>query len=151
LKGNEWIADYHARIGKTLSEYAKEKLGRPIHLAYGYGLMAKSLDWFNHMWERGGLGPAGETFNGGLAGRGEDDREALIDWNYEHDCYICTSIDDHPMEFGPISAIDEALKEHIEKHKHMPKFIPSVKCLYETPPEYVDAAVAAFKKYGRYE
>ena len=151
MEGNEWICDYEAKIGRTLSKYAIEKLGRPIHLAYGYGLMAKALDWYNALWERGGLGPVGETFNGGLGGRGEEDRETLINWHYEHECYIGISIDDHPMEFGPISAIEEECKELVLKHKHMPKFAPGIVPPYWTPPEHVDAAIAAMRKYGRYE
>jgi hypothetical protein len=151
VERNEWVLDYHAKLGRTLSKYAEEKLGRKIHLSYGYGLMSKAMQAYDLMWAHGALGPAGETFNGGLGGRGEVDLEAAANWHYEHECYLTISIEDHPMEFGPISAIDEALKEHILRHKHMPKFIPSVKCLYNTPYTYVDAAIAAFKKYGRYE
>ena len=151
LGGNEWILDYYGTLGKTLSKYAKEKLGRPIHLSYGYPYMAKALEAYPIGWEHSALGPAGETWNGGCGGRGEVDLEASANWHHEHECYMSFSITDPTLENGPISAIEEEMKEHVLKHKHMPKFAPGIVPPYWTPPEHVDAAIAAARKYGRYE
>ena len=151
MEGNEWICEYYVKLARTLSEYAVEKLGRPILLIYGYGLMGKAMQAYDIMWEHGGLGPAGELFNGGYGGRGEVDLEAAANWHYEHECFLSFSIEDHPMEHGPISAIEEQMKEHVLSHKHMPRFIPGAKATYWTPMEHIDAAYATVKKYGRYD
>jgi hypothetical protein len=151
LGGNEWILDIYGKLGKTLSKYAKEKMGRPVHLSYGYPYMAKQLEALPIGWKHGALGPAGETWNGGCGGRGEVDLEKSADWHHEHGCYMSFSITDPTLENGPISAIEEEVKELVLKHKHMPKFAPGIVPPYWTPPEHVDAAIAAAKKYGRYE
>jgi hypothetical protein len=151
LGGNEWILDMYGTLGKTLSKHAKEKMGRPIHLSYGYPFMAKQLEALPIGWEHGALGPAGETWNGGCGGRGEVDLEKSADWHHEHECYMSFSITDPTLEYGPISAIEEEVKEHVLKHKHMPKFAPGIIPPYWTPPAHVDAAIAAARKYGRYE
>ena len=149
--GNEWILDIYGKLGKALSKYAKEKMGRPVHLSYGYPYMAKQLEALPIGWKHGALGPAGETWNGGCGGRGEVDLEKSADWHHEHGCYMSFSITDPTLENGPISAIEEEVKELVLKHKHMPKFAPGIVPPYWTPPEHVDAAIAAAKKYGRYE
>jgi hypothetical protein len=151
LESNEWIIGYHKKLGEALSQYAKEKLGRPIHLAYGYGFMGKAMQAYDLMWKYGGLGPAGELFNGGYGGRGQVDLEAAAKWHHEHGCYLTFTIEDHTVEFGPISQIEEELKKHVLDHKHMPKFVPGIKATYWTPMAHIDAAVATMKKYGRYE
>ncbi|MFC1925668.1 hypothetical protein ACFLW2_03110 [Chloroflexota bacterium] len=151
MEGNEWVIEYHKKLGKALSEYAVEKLGRPTLLVYGYALMGKAMKSYPIMWEHGGLGPAGELFNGGYGGRGEVDLEEAANWHHEHGCFLSYSIEDHPMEFGPISEIEEQMKAHVLKHKHMPRFVPAAKATYWAPMEHIDAAFAAVKKYGRYE
>ena len=85
LGGNEWMLDYYVKIGSTLSDYAKEKLGRPIHLSHGYPFMGTALKAYPVVWEYGAMGPAGEAFNGGCGGRGECDLEAAAEWHHEHD------------------------------------------------------------------
>ena len=151
LDGNEWTLGHFKTIGKTLSEHAVSKLGEKIHLSYGYPLMGMALKAYPYCWEYGALGPAGELFNGGCGGRGEVDLEASANWHHEHECFMSFSITDHTLEYGPISAIEEETKEHVLKHKHMPKFAPGIIPPYWTPPEHVDAAIAAARKYGRYE
>ena len=151
MEGNEWICDYHKRLGTELSEYAVEKLGREIHLAYGYGFMGKAVQSYDIMWKHGALGPAGKLFNGGMGGRGQADLDEVARWHHEHECYVVVSILDHTMEFGPIPALDEEIKEFIGKHKHMPKFVIGLKATYWTPQAHCDAAIAAAKKYGRNE
>jgi len=151
LDGNEWTLGYFKTIGKTLSEHAVSKWGEKIHLSYGYPYMGKALEAYPYCWEYGALGPAGELFNGGCGGRGEVDLEASANWHHEHECFMSFSITDHTLEYGPISAIEEEVKEHVLRHKHMPKFAPGIIPPYWTPPEHVDAAIAAARKYGRYE
>jgi len=151
LEGNEWIIGYHKKLGEALSQYAREKLGRPIHLFYGYGFMGKALQAYDIMWKYGGLGPAGELFNGGYGGRGEVDLEAAANWHHEHECFVSFTIEDHPMEFGPVSEIEEQMKTHVLNHKHMPRFLPAFKSTYWTPMAHIDAAIAIIKKYGKYE
>ena len=151
MENNLWICDHYSIIGKTLSQYAVEKTGRKIHLSYAYAYLGKALEWYRIMWEHGGLGPAGETFNGGLGGRGQVDLEKAAEWHHKHGLYMSFTIDDHTMESGPISKIEGEVKEHVLHHKHMPKFAPGAKPSYWTPMAHADAAVAAFKKYGRYE
>jgi len=151
LEGNEWIIDYYRILGETWSQYARETLGRPIHLSYGHGFMGKANKAYPIMWEYGGLGPAGERYNGVLGAWGEADLEAAANWMHEHECYCQQAIQDHTLENGPISAIEEEAKELVLKHKHMPKFFPVGVPTYWTPLEHSDACLAAIKKYGRYE
>lgn len=151
MRGNEWIVDYYRQVGETWSQYAKERLGRPIHLSYGHGFMGGANKAYPIMWEHGGLGPAGERYNGVLGSWGEADLEAAANWMHEHECYCQQSIRDHTLENGPISAIEEEAKELVLKHKHMPKFFPVGVPTYFTPPEHSKACLDAIKKYGRYE
>ena len=146
-----WTTDHYRIIGTTLGNYSKEKLGRKMPMTYGYAYMGGALTWYQVMWENGGLGPLGETFNGGFGGRGEVDLEKAADWHHEHECHMEFTIDDHIMEFGSPTEIEEAIKKHCLDHKHMPRFAPAFKPPYWTSPENVDIAVAALKKYGRYE
>ena len=145
------MLDYYVKIGSTLSDYAKEKLGRPIHLSHGYPFMGTALKAYTVVWEYGAMGPAGEAFNGGCGGRGECDLEAAAQWHHEHECFVSFSIEDQTLENGPISDIEEAVKDHVLKHKHMPKFAPGIIPPYWTPSEHFEAAITAARKYGRYE
>ena len=151
MEGNEWIIHYYKELAERWSNYAKEKLGRPIHLSYGHGYMGMANTAYPIMWEHGGLGPAGERYNGVLGALGEADMEAAADWMHEHECYCQQAIPDATLENGPISDIEEAVKELVLKHKHMPKFFPVGVPPYFTPPEHADACIKALKKYGRYE
>ena len=146
-----WTTDHYRLIGTNLAEYSVERLGRKMPLYYGYAFMGGALTWYQVMWDQGGLGPVGETFNGGSGGRGEVDLEKAADWHHEHECHMSFTIDDHITEFGSPTEIEEAIKKHCLDHKHMPRFAPGFKPPYWTSPENVDIAVAALKKYGRYE
>lgn len=109
------------------------------------------MDAYPVVWEYGALGPAGEMWNGGCGGRGECDLDAVAQWHHEHECYCSISIEDHTLEFGTQSEIEEAVKDHVMKHKHMPKFAPGIIPPYWTPAKNFDTAIKAFKKYSRYE
>ena len=151
LGGKEWMLDSYRTLGKALSDYAKEKLGRPIHLSHGYPLTGMTMKALPIVWEQGALGPAGEMWNGGAGGRGECDLEAVADWHHEHECFMSFSAHDETMENGPISAIEEEVKDIVLKHKHMPKFTIDIFPPYWAPAEHIDAAIKTQKKYGRYE
>jgi hypothetical protein len=138
-------------IGKALSDYAKEKMGKPVHLSHGYAYMGMAMKAYPIVWKYGAMGPAGEAFNGGCGGRGEVDLWEAAKWHHEHECFMSYSITDQTIERGPISAIEEETKEHVLKHKHMPRFAPGLIPTYWTPPEHFDAAIKAARKYGRYE
>jgi len=151
LGGREWILDYYKDIGLTLSAYAKEKMGGPVHLSHGYPYTGMALKAYSIVWEHGALGPAGEMWNGGCGGRGECDLEAAADWHHEHGCHMSFSIEDRIQEFGSLAEIEEAEKAHVLKHKHMPRFGPAICPPFWTPLEKYEAAIKAAKKYGRYE
>ena len=151
LEKSMYVTDQYRNIGESLSQYAVEKLGKKVPLWYGYAFMGGALDWYQKMWDHGGLGPVGETFVGGIGGRGQCDLEAAGDWHYEHECLISYTIEDEIMEFGSPSDIEEAVKKLCLRHKHQPKFIPGMKPTYWTPPQNLDAAIEAVKKYGSYE
>ena len=113
--------------------------------------MGKALEAYQKCWDEGALGPAGEMWNGGQGGRGEVDFEAAAKWHHEHECYMAYSGIDNTTSKGPISAIEEEVKDIVLKHKHQPKFIMCIFPPYWAPPEHIDAAIAAQKKYCRKE
>ena len=151
LEKHLWITEHFAAVGKTLGSYCKETLGKKMPMTYGYAYMGGALTWYQVMWENGGLGPVGETFNGGIGGSGEVDLDKAAEWHHEHECHMSYTVDDKVIEFGSPSEIEEVIKKQVLDHKHMPKFAPSFKPPYWTQQENVDIAVAALKKYGRYE
>jgi len=150
LDKDMWVFDHFRDIGKSLSRYAAVNMEGRLHLSYAYAFMGKALDWYSQAWESGAMGPIGETFNGGLGGRGDVDLEKAAQWHDEHGCLMGFCIDDHIMEFGSPSEIEEAIKANCLSHKHMPRFLPAFKPNYWVRPQNVDVAVAAVKKYGGY-
>jgi hypothetical protein len=148
---NLWIVDHFKAVGENVCQYSKDKLGKELVMGFGYAFLGKALEWYQVMWDHGGMGPVGKCFNGGTGGRGSVDLEKAADWHHEHQCYLSFTIDDHIMEFGSPTEIEEAIKKTCLDHKHMPKFGPSFKPTYWTPAANVDIAVKALKKYGRYE
>lgn len=78
--------------------------------------------------------------------------EKLIDYYREHNLFIVIGIPHNVFEDGPISAIEEECKKLCECGKSHPKFGPAAMpgASFWTPFHHIDAAVAAFKKYGKY-
>lgn len=148
---NLWITEHFRIVGETICQYSKEKARKDLYMSYGYAFLGKAQEWFEVMLEHGGLGPLGKTFNGGCGGRGAVDLEKAADWHHEHGLFISYTIDDHIIEFGSPSEIEEAIKQQVLRHKNQPKFAPSFKPTYWTKAENVDIGVKALKKYGRYE
>ena len=66
---------------------------------------------------------------------GDIDLEVAANWMHEHECYCQQAIKDATLENGPISAIEQEVKDLVLKHKHMPKFFPVGVPTYHTPPE----------------
>ena len=151
MGGNEWIIWYYKELAQRWSKHSEETAGKKVHLSYGHGYMGMALKAYPIMWEHGGLGPAGELYNGVLGAWGECDAEAAANWMHEHECYCQQAIFDSTLENGPISAIEEEVKALVENHKHMPKYFAVGVPPYWTPPEHTDACIAALKKYGRYD
>ncbi len=148
---NLWIADHYRRVGETICQYSKDKAGKELYMGWGLAFMGKSQEFFETMYEHGGQGPVGTTFNGGTGGQGACDLDKLADWCHERELYLSFTIEDHTIEFGTPSEIEEAIKQQIMRHKDKPKFGPSFKPTYFTSFENVEIGVAALKKYGRYE
>jgi len=151
LEGNEWTIQSLGELGTHLAQYAKDKLGRPLPLGYGYAYTAMAVRAYPKMIEYKALGPTGETFSGGLAGGGDADMEETARWHHEQKWWQIFAIDEHVLEHGPISKIEEAMKKHTLDHKHMPGFAPGLVPAYWTPQAHVEAAIETCKKYGRYE
>ncbi|MBN1314751.1 MAG: hypothetical protein JXA42_04765 [Anaerolineales bacterium] len=138
-KGNEWLADYWAKVGKAL--------GPQVPVTYGYAF-SMSLQFLPVLWERGALGPG--SFGGGLADP-ECDPEAMIDFHREHDLNIGTTGSYKTLLDGPVSAIEADVKHLLENGKSYPKYSIAIGMVdYWTPQSNLDTAIAAAKKYGKY-
>jgi hypothetical protein len=148
---NLWITKNYKDVGETVCQHSKDKWGKELWMGWGLSLLGKSQEFFETMYEHGGLGPVGKTFNGGTGGRGAADLDKLADWCHDHELYFSFTIEDHTIEFGSPSEIEEAIKQQIMRHKSKPKFGPSFKPTYWTKAENVDIGVKALKKYGKYE
>ena len=139
VKGNEWLADYWAKIGKALATQ--------VPVVYGYGF-AGTAQWIPIMWERGALGPG--SWSGGLHDY-QCDYKTMIDLHREHDLYVSCMTSDKTLLDGPVSAIEEEIKERCEYGKPYPRFSIAIGMVdYWTPPSHLDAAIAAAKKYGKF-
>jgi len=140
-KGNEWMADEYAKIGKGVAP-----LGIPIYLG---SALNGCLEWLPVLWERGALGPGSWW---GLAVDGHvSDYKTLIDFAREHDLLTGTGILDTILVSGPVSLIEEEIKKRCDYAKPYPKCVGGLGGIdYWTPQAYLDAAVAAWKKYGKY-
>jgi len=138
-KGNEWVAEYWARIGKALAPQA------PISYGYAFGL---TTEWLPVMYGKGALGPG--SFCGGYAVADIDYRK-MIDLSRERDLCISCALPDKVLLGGPISAIEEEIKKRCDYGKSYPKFAIGIYGVdYWTPQAHLDAAVAACKKYGKF-
>jgi len=139
-KGNEWLADYWAKVGKALAPTKAY-----LMYAYGFGLAAQ---WIPILVERGALGPG--NFSGGLHDY-QCDYKTMIDLHRKHNLYIASMNKDTTLLDGPVEAIEEEIKHLLELGKSYPKFCLAIGMVdYLTPPSHLDAAIAAAKKYGKY-
>jgi uroporphyrinogen-III decarboxylase len=137
-KGNEWLADYWARVGAPLAPQA------PVVYGYGFGGATK---WLPILWEKGALGPG--SFSGG-AHDSQNDYKQMIDFHREHNLWVTSLGSDKTLLDGPVSAIEGEIKQLCELGKSHHGFCLGIGMVdYWTPPEHVDVAVEAAKKYGR--
>ncbi len=138
LKDNEWIVDEFAKVAKAVDS--------SIHVTCG--LAFPGGGWLDAMYERGALGP------GGWAGNILDNRvnyKMLIDFHREHDLYCGPLFPDKILLNGPISTIEDEIKERCEYGMPHPKFAMGIGVVdYWTPQSHLDAAMAAAKRYGKY-
>ncbi len=138
--GNEWLADYWARVGQALGSQV------PIIYGYGFGLAAK---WIPVLWERGALGPG--SFCGGYHDHEQSDIKTMLDLHRERDLVIASIGSARILLEGPVSAIEEEIRHLVELGKPYVRFSIAIgMCDYWTPPSHLDAAIAAARKYGRY-
>ena len=137
IKGNEWMLECYARIGKVLGS----------QVATWYGLTyEKALDWLPAMYEREAVGP--KSFRGWFCA--EMDYQKVVDFSREHDLYCSCALSDKVLLNGPISAIEEEVKKRCEYGKSHPKFAIGIAAVdYITPQANFEAAIAAAKRYGK--
>lgn len=146
MKGHEWLADRWAELGKAI-----KAVDPKVQLINGVTALGGFSEFTDILIERGGAGS--DTFSGANTGNDNDDIAfSMIDYYNEHNMFFCIGILNRLLEEGPISAIDEAYKKMCEHTKSHPRFSPSVNvaAAHWTPFEYVDAAIAAIKKYSKY-
>jgi len=139
VKGNEWTLDYHLKAGKAIGPQIPTVITASV---------PGDQPWVPLIMEKGLLGPGsymGWSINWRL------DVKKMLDNSREHNIYSSTGFSDEILLNGPISDIEDAVKERVEMGKPHTKFAMTVGAIdYWTPPAHVDAAVAAVKKYGKY-
>ena len=146
MKGHEWIADTWAELGKAI-----KAIDPKIYLINGVTALSTFQEFSNILRERGGLGR--DTFSGGITGNDDDAiMMSTADYYNEHGLFFCDGILNKTLEEGPMSAVEEAYKKLCEYTKPYPRFSPAIvtASAHWTPFEYVDAAIATVKKYGKY-
>lgn len=144
LRANEWLADVYLDFVKFLKELAPER-----HLQFGYSSLPSYTEWMDFLQEKGAVGPDG--FDGGFTGNEPWDKLIkMIDYHKEHGLYFTGSLPDEILSKGPISAIDDIVKELCEYSKSSPKYAVAILSDFWTPPEHWSVAMAAAKKYGKY-
>ena len=106
----------------------------------------KALDWFPAMCEQGAVGSG--SFCGWFCA--EMDYKEVIDFSREHDLYCSCALSDRVLLNGPISAIEEEIKQRCEYGKLNPKFAIGIAAVaYLTPISNFEAAIATAKRYGK--
>ena len=149
MKGNEWIADTWAELAKKI-----KAIDPKIYLINGVTALSTFTEFTDILVERGGAGPcSGDSWCGGITG--QDDAgviKNMMDYYNEHKMFFSVGIMNNIQEAGPVSAIDEAYKKMCEYTKPYPRFSPAIvtASAHWSTFEYVDAAIAAIKKYGKY-
>ncbi len=143
LKGNEWVGDQLRLLAKAVKAFDPQ-----VHLSHGYSFLSGVFDWYKVAYERGGL--TKYTFDGGTGGLSEDiNMKGVMDWHREHDVYLSYSIPNDTIENGPISRIEEECKALCDLGRSHPRFAPSIIPVWRVPPPYLDAAMAAMRKYSK--
>lgn len=144
IQNNKWLADAWLDFAKPL-----KALSPKTELTIGMPSLPSFAEFTDVMIERGAVSP--DTWNGGIMGP-EAGMEKLIDYYREHNLFLSVSIPHQVLEDGPISAIEEECKKLCEYGKSHPKFSAGAfpGAAFWTPFHHIDAAVAAFKKYGKY-
>jgi len=144
LKANEWLADVYVELADFLKGLAPQK-----QLHFGLSTFALYYEWMDLLQEKGAVGHG--RIDGGLTGNEPWDKlKTIIDYHREHNLYLTASLPDEIMSKGPISAIEEGMKELCEYSKSSPKYSPAIISDFWTPSEHWIAATAAAKKYGKY-
>jgi len=137
-KGNEWILGDYVRMGKALGSQV------PCSYALTY---EKAFDWFPAMCEQGAVGSG--SFRGWFCA--DMDYEKAIDLSRVNDVYCCCALPDKVLCYDSVSAIEDETEKRCRYGKSHDKFSIGIAAVdYTTPPENFAAAVAAAKRYGRF-
>jgi len=137
IKGNEWMTEYYARIGKTLGFQI------PLWYALTYEM---AITWFPVVYEKNAVGP--NNFRGWFCA--EIDYQKSIDFSREHDLYCSCALSDRVLLNGPISTIEEEVKQRCDYGRPYPRFAIGIAAVdYSTPPANFEAAISAAKRYGK--
>ena len=149
LEGNEWIADTWAQLAKDI-----KAMDPNIYLINGVTALSTFTGFTSILLERGGASPcSGDSWCGGITGQDDADViKNMMDYYNENKMFFSVGIMNSVQEAGPVSAIDEAYKQLCEYTKPYPNFSPAIvtASAHWSTFEFVDAAVAAIKKYGKY-
>jgi uroporphyrinogen-III decarboxylase len=137
ISGSEWVLEYYARIGR--------ELGSQVPMWYGL-TYEKAVDWFAAMYRSRAVGPG--SFRGWFCV--EMDCRQVVDFSREHALYCSCAPSDKVILNGPISVIEEQIKELCEYGKSYPRFAIGIAAVdYLTPQANFEDAIAAVKKYGK--
>jgi len=144
LRANDWLADVYVELADFLKGLAPQN-----QLHFGLSTFNLYYEWMDLLQEKGAVGHG--RIDGGLTSTEPWDKlKKMIDYHREHNLYLTATMPDEILSKGPISAIEEAAKELCEYSKSSPKYSPDVNSDYWTPTAHWEAAMAAFKKYGKY-
>ena len=144
LRANEWLADIYIEMADFLKGLAPQ---RQLH--FGLSTFDLYYEWMDLLQEKGAVGP--DRFDGGLTGNEPWEKlKKMIDYHREHNLYLTAAAPDEIMSKGPISAIEDMMKELCEYSKSSPKYSPSIMSDFWAPTAYWEAGIEAVKKYGKY-
>ena len=140
IKGNEWIVEYYAKVGKALAPF-----DIPMFLGFAFN---GCIEWLPALWEKGAVGANGFC---GFGSTGDVNYKPLIDFAREHNLFCTCALSDKILLSGPVSLIEEEIKKRCEYAKPYLKYSAAIGSVdYWTPHAHLDAAVAACKKYGKF-
>ena len=142
-KGNEWMAELNAKVGKAV--------GPQCTCTWGWALNGILDQWMQAQLELGAIGPGGYV---GIEASGDVTFEPMIDFLADNNLYGLASVPDKMVLEGPVSKIEEEVKRRCEymtaKGKDS-KIVAGYGAIdYWTTPDHFEAGIKAFHEYGRF-
>lgn len=142
-KGNEWMAEENAKIGKALGPL------RPA--TWGWALSGVLDRWLDAQVELGAVGPDGFI---GMMASGDIEFAPFIDFLVDNDLCGQNAPSDKLVLSGPLSAVEDEIKyrcDYIKDKGRKTKVILGVGSVdYWTPHEHFSAAIEMSKQHGRF-